>query len=134
MRFRAASLSGLLPQEVLEANYYVYNLSNNRKGENFELLSVMEDWCSLTGNWNNQYKTGKQIAELTQDGNELKFDITTEMREWCEDITRQGEQFGIQLKTVDEKEGEWNLLLSNDNTLYRNRTEILFRFVYPELD
>lgn len=44
---------------------------------------------------------------------------------WCGDPDGQLEHNGVLLKSVDEAVGVYNVLLSNDNTLYRNRTEVL---------
>ena len=108
--------------QIKDVSYYTYNLNNHN--EQFELLPILEDWCSMTGNWNNNYLTGNRIAFLLQNEQELKFDITEEVKKWCDDTKGQMERNGLQLKTAVEKEDEYNILLSNDNSLFRNRTEI----------
>ena len=87
----------------------------------------MEDWCGMTGNWSSNYKTGDRTTILFQDNQELKFNITKEVKKWCDDPDGNMEHNGVQLKTVEEKNGEYNVLLSNDNTLYRNRTEVILK-------
>ena len=88
-------------------------------------MRLLEDWCSLTGNWSKQYKTGARASLLEQAGPELKFDITDEVRAWCLDPEGQLEHNGVLLKDVEEREGVYGILLSNDNTLYHNKTEII---------
>ena len=88
---------------------------------------MLEDWCSLTGNWNSHYKTGIRVSYLATSEQEIKFDITEEVKKWCEDQSGNLESFGVLLKTVDEKEGDYNILLSNDNSLYRNYTKIIIK-------
>ena len=116
----------LQSNQIDEAYYYTYNLNNQRN--QFELLSVLDDWCGMTGNWNSNYKTGGKITELSQGGQELKFNITEKVKKWCNDLDGQMEHNGIQLKSVEENDGKYSVLLSNDNTLYRNRTEVLLKY------
>ena len=91
------------------------------------MLSVLETWCGITGNWNNNYKTGNRISLLQQSGKSLKFDLCEEVRKWCDSNNEQMEHNGVQLKASDEKEGKYNILLSNDNSLYRNRMEVIIK-------
>ena len=84
----------------------------------------------MTGNWNNHYKTGPQTALLEQTDPTLRFDITNEMIAWCDNYDGQMEHNGVQLRSIDEKEGGSYLLLSNDNALYPNRTEIVFDYFF----
>ena len=71
------------------------------------------------------YKTGEKISvgEKISD-HILRFDITNGVRQWCDDVTGQMEFNGMMLKSTTEEEGEWNILLSNDNTLFNNVTEV----------
>ena len=70
-------------------------------------------------------ENGKRTALLESVTPELRFDITDEVKMWCGDPDGQLEHNGVLLKSVDEAVGVYNVLLSNDNTLYRNRTEVL---------
>lgn len=98
--------------------------SLNQGYEKLELLSVLEDWCSVTGNWNSSYKTGKITSAASPVGNQITFDITNETKKWCDDESGQAEHNGVLLKTANENNGTNYIILSNDSTLYNNYTEI----------
>lgn len=124
IRFQVAKPFDFQSFQIHKAEYITRSLSPTYG--TFELVSVLEDWCSMTGNWNNHYKTGPQTALLEQTDPTLRFDITNEMIAWCDNYDGQMEHNGVQLRSIDEKEGGSYLLLSNDNALYPNRTEIVF--------
>ncbi len=125
IRYKFAKPLGLRSASVKKATYSTYTLGPDR--QNLELVRLLEDWCSLTGNWSKQYKTGARASLLEQAGPELKFDITDEVRAWCLDPEGQLEHNGVLLKDVEEREGVYGILLSNDNTLYHNKTEIILQ-------
>lgn len=112
--------------EVKSAIYYVYNLTP-RENSTLEMLTILEDWCSLTGNWNNHYKTGDQITTINANSSVLKCDITNEVQMWCKDDTGDMEHNGVQLKAIEEQDGVYSILLSNDNALFKNVTEIILQ-------
>jgi len=74
IRYKFAKYFDLKSTNVKEANFYTYSLSDNI--DKYELISVLEDWCSLTGNWNKNYKTGLRTSFLEPENSEMKFDIT----------------------------------------------------------
>ena len=125
IRYKFAKFFNLQSSQIKEANYYTYTLTQNNA--EFELLSVLEDWCSLTGNWSKNYKTGNRTSFLKQTGFELKFNITEEVKKWCDDPDGQMEHNGVMLKFITEKEGGYSVILSNDNTLFRNVTEVILK-------
>ncbi len=125
IRYKFAKFFDLQSSEIKEANYYAYSLTQNN--DRLEMLSVLEDWCSLTGNWDDHYKTGGQASVLELKEQTLKFNITEEVKKWCNDSGGQMEHNGVMLKSTTEKEGIYNIILSNDNTLYRNVTEVVLR-------
>lgn len=88
-RYSFTKYFDLQESQIQKAYHYIYNLNDNQ--EKFEMLSVLEDWCSVTGNWNNNYKTGEQTSFLLQKEKILKFDITKEVRKWCSDSNGQME-------------------------------------------
>lgn len=122
VRYKFAKFFGLQSTQIKEVNYYVYSLNETK--DKFEMISVLEDWCSLTGNWSDNYKTGKKTSVGEISDHILRFDITNEVRRWCDDVTGQMELNGMMLKSTTEEEGEWNVVLSNDNTLFNNVTEV----------
>lgn len=123
IRYKFAKLFNLKSTLIKEANYYTSNFSENN--DKLELVSVLEDWCSITGNWNKNYKTGGGISHIKATQGVLKFNITEEVKKWCDNEDGQMEHNGIQLKSTDEKEGVFNLIASNDCSLYRVRTEVV---------
>lgn len=122
VRYKFARFFSLRSTQIKEVNYYVYSLNETK--DKFEMISVLEDWCSLTGNWSDNYKTGEKISVGEIKDHILRFDITNEVRRWCDDATGQMELNGMMLKSTTEKEGEWSVLLSNDNTLFNNVTQV----------
>lgn len=122
IRYKFAKYFNLEPHKIKSAYYNIFSM--NRNNEKFELLSVLEDWCSITGNWNNNYKTGNMISFTSGIDNVLSFDITSEVIKWAEDPSGQKEHNGVLLKQQNESSGKGSVFFSNDNTLYRNFTEV----------
>lgn len=123
IRYKFAKYFNLEPSRIKSAYYNIFSMSKNN--EKFELLSVLEDWCSITGNWNDMYKTGDRISSTRGKANILSFDITNEVIKWAEDTSGQMEHNGVLLKQQNEMSGNGSVFLSNDNTLYRNFTEVV---------
>ena len=123
IRYKFAKFMNLEASQIKEAKYSVLSLDTKEK--HLSLLSVLEDWCSLTGNWNDHYRIGEITSTTKIQDNEIVFDITNEVKKWCEDPTGQMEHNGVLLKAVEEKEGVYYVILSNDNSLYRNVTEVI---------
>lgn len=122
IRYKFAKYFDLKPDIIQSAKFHMYSL--NQGNEEFELLSVLEDWCSVRGNWNNNYKTGDITSKASLSDNHLDFDITEETKKWCKDESGQAEHNGVLLKTSSENNGENYIILSNDSSLYNNYTEI----------
>ena len=108
---------------INSATYKIYAL-NNVDAE-IELRPVLEDWCSITGNWNNNYKTGEAISKFNFQDHIWTFDITGSVKEWFADETEQLEHNGLQLKYVNESD-QSSIVLSNDNSLFMNVTILNF--------
>lgn len=125
IRYKFTSTFRLKADDIRSASYYTYSLTEH--ADRLEMKTVLEDWCSMTGNWNDHYEIGKRAALLESVTPELRFDITDEVKMWCEDLEGQLEHNGLLLKSIDEEADIYNVLLSNDNTLYRNRTEVLLQ-------
>lgn len=112
------------PEQIRSVTYELYALTNT--GADIELVPVLEDWCSITGNWNNQYKTGEQIFQTSFADHVWMFDITESVKAWFGDESAQLEHNGLQLRYVNENKNESDIILSNDNSLYMNVTVINF--------
>ncbi len=125
IRYEFTRFFRLKASQIEKAEYYTYSLTNNT--DQLEMLSMMEEWCSRTGNWNENYKTGLQTSLFELKDHELNFDITDEVKKWCEDPYGQLEYNGVMLKSLNEEDDIFNVILSNDNALYRNRTEIILK-------
>lgn len=122
IRYKFAKYFDLKADNIQSCEFHMYSL--NQGYEKLELLSVLEDWCSVTGNWNSSYKTGKITSAASPVGNQITFDITNETKKWCDDESGQAEHNGVLLKTANENNGTNYIILSNDSTLYNNYTEI----------
>ena len=114
---------GLDPETINSATYEVFALTNEKA--EVELRPVLEDWCSITGNWNNQYKTGDRVFSASMRDHVWRLDITEPVKAWFADESGQLEHNGLQLKYVNEDNGN-SILLSNDNSLYMNVIVINF--------
>lgn len=125
IRYNFVKFFGLHSKQIKKANYYLYSLTNNK--DQFELLTVLEDWCSITGNWNNNYKTGSITSMFDLHSKEMNFNITKEVKKWCNADDGQMEHNGVMLKSITEMEGVYNIILSNDNALFKNKTEIIIK-------
>lgn len=58
---------------------------------------------------------------------ELSYNITEAVKLWCDDKTGILEQHGLAMRSFDEESDIYNILLTNDNSLYPCRTEITFK-------
>ena len=125
IRFLITRPFGLTAEDILSATYSVRSL--NDVDQPFELRTVLGDWCSMAGNWSKDYPVGDRTAVCTPKDNEFVFDITDEVKMWCGDPQCILEQYGVQLRACDETEGQYAVMLSNDNSLYRNRTVITLK-------
>ena len=114
---------GLDPETINSATYEVFALTNEKA--EVELRPVLEDWCSITGNWNNQYETGDRVFSAQMQDHAWKLDITESVKAWYSDESGQLEHNGLQLKYVNE-DSDSSILLSNDNSLYMNVIVINF--------
>lgn len=88
IRFQFANYFGLKAENIRKVKYYTYNLSTKPLPE-FQILEVMDDWCSMTGNWSKGYRTGTVIDVLEGKQGEMAWDITTAARKWCTDASGQ---------------------------------------------
>ena len=125
IRYKFTKHFNLESKNINKTNFHMYSL--NQGYEKLELLSVLEDWCSITGNWNKKYKTGEKASTTSLLGNEVCFDITEEVKKWCDDKKGKLEHNGLLLKTATEEVDKHYVLLSNDCSLYNNYTEINFK-------
>lgn len=122
IRYKLSEILGKKPENVVSAHFYIYSLTNNNKA--FELNPILEEWCSVEGNWNNHYKFGESIAQALND-NMLSFDITEEVKKWINDETGTLEDYGLLMKAKEEN--AYDIILNNDNTLHLNYTEIVIK-------
>ena len=130
VRYRFCKPFNLKSADIKQANYYAYNLSKLKRDhpkQSFSLHSVPEDWCSVLINWNDRFDLGKKTSEYTGGNAILNFDITDEVKKWCDAPDGQMERQGVLLKASDETADIYSVLLSNDNALFRNRTEIILK-------
>lgn len=127
IRFAGVSALQIKPEQVMKAQYYVYQLDKSENPSHYEMFSITEDWCSITGNWrkNKNISRKSDLYEATEKDHILKFDITKEVKCWCDDETAMLEHYGMLLKLQSE-EG-CHVLLSNDNTLFQNFLKIDIR-------
>lgn len=126
LRFKINDFVKSIDANITNATFYTYRMNGRN---NIEVLSVLEEWCSIFGNWNSNYKLGSTITTYnnTDKSDIISFDITQTVKNWVEDKTNHIENCGLLLKSQSEEEGTMSLLLTNDNTLFNNVTEIILR-------
>lgn len=123
-RFDFSGEFNLTHYDISEANYYLYSLTKTKNS--FEVISMLEEWCSITGNWNSNYKSGDTISlGRNINDNLLCFPLKTEIVKWNDD--KKSEKYGIKIKAIDENNEIYDVVLSNDNTLFNNRLKIVLR-------
>ena len=130
IRYRFCNPFNLNSSDIQKATYYLYDISRlnkNHPKQNFQLSSVLEDWCSLLVNWNSKLEIGNQTSHFNESGAVLDFNITNEVKKWCDDPDGLAERMGVVLKSSDETMQTRDVVLSNDNALFRNRTEIILK-------
>jgi len=119
-RFNIIKKLNLNLEQVKSVSYNIYSFDSDNQ---FEMRSMLENWCSVTGSWSNNYKTGDVTSIINTKTHIISFDITKEFMKWFEE-GRYNEAFGVKIKTINEKEGDYSVLLTNDNSLYRNKAII----------
>ncbi len=124
IRYKFVKNFNLSSEQIISAKYYTYCLTKNHY--EYEVLPMLEDWCSITGNWSKNYKTGESFYNTVSSTNIICLDLTKEAQKWCMD-DGQMEHNGIKLKQKEEKEGAYDVFLTNDNTLYKNVTEVVLK-------
>lgn len=129
IRYRFTEYFNLKSEEIVKANYYTYNISNNNRPTNLEMSTVSEDWCSSLLNWYNAAKTDKRTSYLKMAKPELEFNITKEAKKWCDDKDGREmlERQGVLLRQINMGSSTWNVIQSNDGVLYRNKTVVVLK-------
>lgn len=123
IRFILANLFSIDPQDIQSVNYYTYSL--NKASDSIKLYEVLQDWCSLTSNWNTPIETGPIVAQIENNKKgEHIFNITNNAKKWFDDEELLLERYGLMMKSESEDN---SVFLSHDNALYQVKTEIIFK-------
>lgn len=126
IRFVINSVFHVNDNDVISAKYNIFGLTSS-DSVRMNMYPVLEDWCSMLGNWNKNYEYSPNSVSTTEPkGNEYSFNITEIFKEWCKDTTNKLEYYGLLMKSEDEETNSM-IFLSNDNSLYYSYTEILLK-------
>lgn len=110
-------------ESIQRADFYAYSVTQTY--DILNLSCILEDWCSINGNWSKNYKTGGCVSTQEVSANILKFDITGVMRNWCRGIySNFCSPYGLKMESATQN--TYNIVLTNDNTLYNNYIEVVF--------
>ncbi|MBQ7046684.1 MAG: hypothetical protein IJN85_02945 [Oscillospiraceae bacterium] len=109
---------------ITSVDFFIYNLTPNDT-MTVTAYRALEEWCSLVGNWNCNYKIGDSVSTAKAGESVIKLDITDEFKFWCGDGNGDIENYGLQLR-ADETDNNHLILFSGDNTLFSNYTKIVF--------
>lgn len=108
--------------EIKKAVLYMYDL-DPQEGSLFQAKRMKDGWCSIQGNWNSNYREGKVFDEVDACESVMAVDLGKVVEHWIQDKT--AAEKGMVLESTSENAG--HIILSNDNTLYPVKTEILLR-------
>ena len=108
--------------KITAADFCTYSFTST--DQVLSLSPILEDWCSLTGNWNKSYRYGPAVASSVGKRGELNFDITQSVKNWCLDKNGTLEHNGLLLASEKEMMGNFDIILSNDNSIFNTRTII----------
>jgi len=78
----------------------------------------------LTSNWNTKISFDKKIVSTNAKRGVIKFDITDIAKDYAIDQSGELQRNGLLMKSDNNK---YNILASNDSTLYHARTEITLK-------
>lgn len=126
IRFNFAKYLGRNSEKIFSAHYNVYCI-NNCKNCKLELLTLNEDWCSITGTWNTEVAIGERTSISEIYDQVVSFDITDETKKWNGDTTGVLEHNGVLMKYINEECDIFSILSSNDSTLFNNYAEIILK-------
>ena len=113
------------PEQVKSVKYYTYNLSKPFKNTHYiNLYQVIDDWCSLTMNWNSKIRFDQKIFSTPLKYGVNAFDITDIAKTYLIDKDGNLQRKGLLMKS---DENSYNIFTSSDSTLYPIRTEIVFK-------
>lgn len=120
MRFNFTKNYNLVADDIISAQYSVYNMSGGGAESSFELVDILEEWSSSLGNWNKNYNFGETVSFSNTTDSVITFDITEKTKMWCADETGLSEINGLMMKASDETNFHSYVLSTNDNNLFNN--------------
>lgn len=122
-RYRHLKLYNLYTANIQKVYLHMYSLTLNN--DTLQIDQLNDGWCAVTANWNSNLKTGDKLSSSILSDHEIKFDITEAFKKWINDDSGTLEENGFLIKSY-AKNNNYNIILSNDNSLYNNRLEIVF--------
>lgn len=122
IRYQFINGYGLNAEQIKSVTYVTYNITNSE--QDIDLFRVTEDWCSLTSNWNTKILFNNKITSIKAKSGIIKFNITDIAKDYAIDQSGELQRNGLLMKSDSEK---YNILTSNDSSLYPTRTEIIFK-------
>lgn len=120
IRFNFTKNYNLVSDDIISAQYFVYNMTGGGATSNFELVDILDEWSSSLGNWNKNYNFGETVSFSNAADSVITFDITEKAKMWCADETGLSEINGLMMKASDETNMQSYVLSTNDNNLFNN--------------
>lgn len=125
LRYNFVKELNISSENIKNVQYDIYHWKSQERDTAYEMRKILGDWCSVNGNWNSNYKIGGSVALQKSCENIISFDITNEIKRWIDNgDTEILEQRGLLLAASNEREEGSEIFLTNDNTLFRNKTII----------
>lgn len=125
MLWRCETLNDVLSQDgknMEKAFLDFYDLSP-KVSSIFSVHQMKEKWCSIRGNWNKKYSVGEKIFETESTDSVIKVDLSNKIKNWID--SKEECEKGIVLE--ESTKSSQHIILSNDNSLFQTKVEILMR-------
>lgn len=123
VRYQFIREYGIPADRITSAEYITYSLTDQK--QSISAFFVLEDWCSLTSNWNHKAPYGEQIGGLDASAGEIHLDISKAAQAFAKDTSGAMQSNGMLLRSGQK--GGFSVLASSDSSLFNVRTEIIFR-------
>ena len=92
IRYQFINGFNLDPEKIKAASYITYNMTDN--AQNIDLFRVVDDWCSITSNWQNSAPFDKRVARIKAKHGIINFDITEIVKSYATDQSEELQRNG----------------------------------------
>lgn len=86
VRFEALDLLDISPEDVLNAEYIISEISGGCEPAKIAMVPIVSEWCSLNTRWNTRPELDEdnaRVVSVTTSG-DYSFDVTEPLKRWLE--------------------------------------------------